>query len=124
MVKKYTFLFLILAFLFTNVNVLFAIPFSNEICIEMADNSFTKVGDMYVYENAGQDGLSIEEQVVWAANGSIYIRAKKNTEVNIYTITGQLSKQVKVTAGETAISMPRGLYIVRFDNIARKVIVR
>ncbi|MDR0348565.1 MAG: T9SS type A sorting domain-containing protein [Tannerella sp.] len=71
-----------------------------------------------------QDDPLIEDYTIWAANSSVYIRANKDVEVNIYTITGQLSKRMKVTAGETSISMARGLYIVRVENITRKVIVR
>lgn len=128
MVKRYTILFFILTFFFTGMNVLFAMPLSNGDYPGVADDitgySFPEVESRSAYEYAGQDDLSIEEQAVWAVDGSIYVRTKKDTKVNLYTITGQLSKQVKVTAGETAIPMPKGLYIVRFDNIVRKVFVR
>lgn len=74
-------------------------------------------------ETLSGDALT-EEYAVWSADGSIYIRANKAVDVNIYTITGQLSKRMKITAGETAIPVTKGLYIVRIENIARKVIVR
>lgn len=125
MIKKYTFLFLLLTFLFTGTNILFATPVSKDVYpgIAYMDNVFQESA----FENSGIINFSddlLEEQTVWTANGSIYVRAKKDAEVNIYTITGQLSKQVKVTEGETAIPMSRGLYIVRFDNVTRKVIVK
>lgn len=125
MIKKYTFLFLLLTFLFTGMNILFATSASKGVYPGMAD--MDNVFQESAFENSNLIDLTddlIEEQTVWTANGSIYVRAKKDVEVNIYTITGQLSKQVKVTEGETAIPMPRGLYIVRFEKITRKVIVR
>ena len=74
--------------------------------------------------NVFADDALTEDFVVWSANGSIYIRAAKAVDVNIYTITGQLSKRMKITAGENVIPVTRGLYIVRIENIARKVIVK
>lgn len=125
MIKKCTFLFLLLTFLFTGMNILFATPASKGVYPGMADMDY--VFQESAFENSDLIDLTgdlIEEQTVWAANGSIYVRVKKDVEVNIYTITGQLSKQIKVTEGETAIPMSRGLYIVRFDNVTRKVIVK
>lgn len=118
MIKKYTGLVLI------TLTLLFA--FGGESMYAMSDVDYSSVnmaGENMDFTFQQEDPL-IEDYTVWAVDGSIYIRANKAVEVNIYTITGQLSKRMKVTQGETSISMARGLYIVRIDNITRKVIVK
>ncbi|MDO4971145.1 MAG: T9SS type A sorting domain-containing protein [Bacteroidales bacterium] len=59
--------------------------------------------------------------------GSIYFTAGNNDAVfNIYAITGQLLKSVKVTAdNHVSVDMPKGFYIVRYNNQwSRKVVVK
>lgn len=59
--------------------------------------------------------------------GSIHFTAGNNDAVfNIYAITGQLLKSVKVTAdNHVSVDMPKGFYIVRYNNQwSRKVVVK
>ena len=59
--------------------------------------------------------------------GRIYLTAGSNDAVfNIYSITGQLLRTVRVAAdSHIAIDIPKGFYIVRCANQwSRKVVVR
>ncbi|MBO4870913.1 MAG: T9SS type A sorting domain-containing protein [Muribaculaceae bacterium] len=59
--------------------------------------------------------------------GRIYLTAGSNDAVfNIYSITGQLLRTVRVSAdSQTAVEIPKGFYIVRCANQwSRKVVVR
>mgnify|MGYP001722460939 CR=1 FL=1 len=59
--------------------------------------------------------------------GVIYFAAGSNDATfNIYAITGQLIKSVKVNAdSHVTIEMPKGFYIVRYNNQwSRKVVVK
>lgn len=49
---------------------------------------------------------------VYAAQGSITIETASSCQVNIYHITGILSKSLKVEEGTTSVSMPQGMYVV------------
>lgn len=72
-------------------------------------------------ENLGT-GASVK-----GGNGHIYFTAGNSDAVfGIYAITGQLIKQVKVSADNHAsVEMPTGFYIVRYNNQwSRKVVVK
>ena len=59
--------------------------------------------------------------------GTIYLVAgSSDATFNIYAITGQLLKSVKVSAdNHTTVEMPKGFYIVRYNNLwSRKVVVK
>lgn len=45
-------------------------------------------------------------------------------QVCIYALTGQIVKTVEAANGTTSIDLPAGYYIVRIDNLARRVIIR
>lgn len=118
MIKKYTSLF------FLTLTLLLAFGGGSVYAMSDMDYNSIDVAGQYMDFTFQQDDPLSEDYTVWAADGSIYIKTNKAVEVNIYTITGQLSKRMKVTVGETSVPMTRGLYIVRIDNITRKVIVK
>ena len=65
--------------------------------------------------------------VAQGAEGRIVFTAGSNDAVfNVYSITGQLVKVVKVSAERrTSVDFPKGFYIVRCGNQwSRKVVVR
>ena len=59
-----------------------------------------------------------KEANVWALGGQqLSIYTPQAQKVRIYTVTGQLSKQLALPAGETlTITLQRGLYIVTFER--------
>lgn len=134
MIKKYTFLLLIGIFLLVGIKSAHAMPVAvggnPDFLIEnQADSIFLRGEDRLTIRNSKQtgsvsDNFSLEEQTVWSSNGLIYIRSAEVVDVQVYTITGQLTKQLKVTGGEMVIPVPKGLYIVRLGNVVRKVVVR
>ena len=61
---------------------------------------------------------------VWSYKNHLYIRTDKGTDVQIYTIAGQLHLQQSVEAGETVIPLVHGVYIVRMDGQTFKVAIK
>ncbi len=45
-------------------------------------------------------------------------------QVSIYALTGQIVKTADVSSGKTTIELPTGYYIVRIDDLAKRVIIR
>ena len=132
MIKKYTFLIFIGIFLLIGVKSVYAMPVAGDnnggLRENCSDSVFFRGEDRMTFRSLKQPGIfsddaSFEEQTVWATNGLIYIRSVETVDVQVYTITGQLSKQLKVT-GEMIIPMPKGLYLVRLGSVVRKVVVR
>lgn len=56
----------------------------------------------------------------------VFIAGNSDATFNVYSITGQLVKVVRVTADQrTAVDFPKGFYIVKCGNQwSRKVVVR
>ncbi|MDO5394562.1 MAG: T9SS type A sorting domain-containing protein [Bacteroidales bacterium] len=61
---------------------------------------------------------------VHAINGCIYITVVRPVTVKVFTILGQIVSQKKLQPGTSRLRVGvRGLYIVRVDNITRRVTV-
>lgn len=62
---------------------------------------------------------------VAVSNGSIVITApaEANYVFDIYSITGQLVKRVKLTDGTATVELPQGCYIVKCERWSKKVVV-
>lgn len=54
----------------------------------------------------------------------IEIADDDNHQVCIYALTGQIVKTVEAGNGTTTIDLAAGYYIVKIDNLARRVIIR
>lgn len=68
-----------------------------------------------------------QQPSVRGGEGRIYLMAGNvDATFNIYAITGQLMKSVRVSAdSHVVIEMPKGFYIVRYSNQwSRKVVVK
>ncbi|RRD79288.1 hypothetical protein EII41_01850 [Tannerella forsythia] len=66
----------------------------------------------------------ISGEKVWSYEGQVLLSVKASTGVRIYDLKGQLVDARKVEAGETAIALPEGIYLVRIADRSYKVIVR
>lgn len=66
----------------------------------------------------------ISGEKVWSYEGQVLLSVKASTGVRIYDLKGQLVDARKVDAGETAIALPEGIYLVRIADRSYKVIVR
>jgi hypothetical protein len=67
----------------------------------------------------GPTALGAEGRIVFTAGNS-------DATFNVYSITGQLVKVVRVSAEQrVSVELPKGFYIVKFSNQwSRKVVVR
>ena len=71
--------------------------------------------------------VSSDETTVYGGKGTIaMVAGESDATFNIYSITGQLIKTVRVTAGtKVTIEVPKGFYIVKCaGKWSRKVVVK
>lgn len=68
--------------------------------------------------------MSAEGVKVFAAEGGVEVVAAEATDVAVYTVAGQLVRQVRVAEGSTLVNVAPGFYVVRANGTATKVIVR
>ena len=59
---------------------------------------------------------------VWASGGTLFVKTANAGKLSIYSATGQLCKTTSVN-GNYSATMPKGLYIVRLNGKAYKVIL-
>jgi hypothetical protein len=60
---------------------------------------------------------------IWSSGGNLHISTPVSTSVSIYTLSGALYKQQTVGAGQTAIPLPPGIYVVKVGKEMVKVVV-
>jgi hypothetical protein len=60
---------------------------------------------------------------VYTAGRQLYINAEKSAELKIFTLTGVCVLQRHISAGNTAIPLAKGIYIVSINNLSQKVII-
>ncbi|MDR1161394.1 MAG: T9SS type A sorting domain-containing protein, partial [Tannerellaceae bacterium] len=65
-----------------------------------------------------------EELTLYTQPGELYVNSDKPGSLTIYTLQGSVWLQKNIAAGQTSISLPKGLYIVKINNIARKVLIK
>lgn len=65
-----------------------------------------------------------EYAAVWASKDGVHIRTDRPVMVQIYTVMGTLSHREQLSAGEMMLPLPRGLYIVKIDQMVQKVVVK
>jgi len=63
----------------------------------------------------------VVKNAVWAASGRLFVQTDTPATLSIYSVTGQLVKQVPVS-GSSSLALPKGLYIVQLNGKAFKVI--
>ncbi len=93
------------------------------LCVALA---FASVSVM-TYAAPRIEQVSSDETVVVGGKGTIaMVAGDSDATFNIFSITGQLIKSVRVTAGTKAtIDVPKGFYIVKcVGKWSRKVVVK
>jgi uncharacterized repeat protein (TIGR02543 family)/uncharacterized repeat protein (TIGR01451 family) len=81
---------------------------------------------LYSGRETVEEPASVSEDRIWASGDDLYVRtAKPGSTVRIYTPDGVLHRlQTAVTAGETRIKLPPGIYIVTLNSGAgQKVMI-
>jgi hypothetical protein len=61
---------------------------------------------------------------LYTSPGNLYINSDKPGHVTIYTLQGSNYLQKNIASGLTSISLPKGLYIVKINDKARKVMIK
>ena len=61
---------------------------------------------------------------VYGMRGGVTINTEKSLPIGIYTFSGSLVKQEKISAGNSTIPLPKGLYIVVICNMSYKILVQ
>lgn len=77
--------------------------------------------------SAEPPGAVIEEAATVrpvASGVEIEVPGERDARVEIYAITGQLVRSVRVPAGHSHIELGAGCYIVRVDGRSTRVIIR
>ena len=72
-------------------------------------------------ESGETANMTILTDALWASSGSLIVQAVKPSTLSIYTVTGQLYKQMPVS-GNISLPLPKGLYIVQLNGKAYKII--
>ena len=84
-------------------------------------------GAVYIYllgSTSSVSSMSAEGVKVFAAEGGVEVVAAEAADVAVYTVAGQLVRQVRVAEGSTLVNVAPGFYVVRANGTATKVIVR
>jgi len=61
---------------------------------------------------------------VWSFGNTLYIKASQSGTAKIYNITGKLLYDLTYDANEVSVTLPRGMYIIRTDEIVRKAVIK
>ena len=72
----------------------------------------------------GVSNVKVESNNIWASGGNLYIRTDKTCTLSVFTVYGQLFKQQTISAGETIIPLPQGIYFVKVEDTTKKIIAK
>jgi hypothetical protein len=76
------------------------------------------------YDDSGSEALADGERL-WSENRQLHVQAASHSRLKIYTLTGQLHRQLDVSSGKAVIPLPAGMYIVTLnDGIRQKIVIR
>jgi len=59
---------------------------------------------------------------VWSADGTVHILAPQRGKAKIYDVTGRMITEINYESGTTTTVLPKGLFIVKTDNKAYKIL--
>jgi hypothetical protein len=58
----------------------------------------------------------LPSQKVWSYKNSLYVNVEQDDVVSVYTMTGILYRKMEIPAGQTALRLERGMYLVTLKN--------
>lgn len=79
------------------------------------------------YSLTGSNGVALLSNtscMVYGTNGAININATEATDVDIYTLSGTLVRNIKGADGNLSIPAAPGMYIVRTPALTKKIMVK
>lgn len=65
-----------------------------------------------------------EEVNAYGVPGAILVTSPKTCTATVYNISGQTIAKTAINEGVNTIALPKGLYVIKVDNLAARVIVR
>lgn len=84
------------------------------------------IEDIYKYEYTYPSTTGIspisKQSKIYYSNGYVIVNIDTPAPLYVYNIQGMLIKRVNLPSGESSIDLNKGLYIIKCDNIAQKVI--
>lgn len=99
-----------------------------ELTVCVVKGGYKSASRQYVFTITGStssvSSMSAGGVKVFAAEGGVEVVAAEATDVAVYTVAGQLVRQVRVAEGSTLVNVAPGFYVVRANGTATKVIVR
>ena len=66
----------------------------------------------------------LPEARIYTADGRLYLTLSRAETVHIYNVSGALVRTFNAPAGETSITLPQGVYVVRAGERTEKVVVQ
>jgi len=72
----------------------------------------------------GVSNAVIENNSIWISEGNLYIRTDKPCTLFVYTVYGQLFRHKTISAGETILPLPQGIYFVKVGETTKKIITK
>ncbi len=58
---------------------------------------------------------------IYSRDGRLFIEADTSADLTVYSVTGQVLTNRRLTEGLTGIPLPNGVYIVKLDKVVQKV---
>jgi hypothetical protein len=93
-----------------------------------AEDGTTKVYTIVVTRSDAPDGVEVVNGAktrAWAYNSTLYISTPQSATLQVYNLTGSLITNQNLPAGETTVSLPSGIYIVKIgQTLIQKVVIR
>jgi hypothetical protein len=84
--------------------------------------------EIYIDFESDDDGIqSPDNRQIWSYRNQLHVRTTNAiSELHVYTLSGQLHERRTLTAGETVLTLPPGVYVVTIDQngMKRKIIIR
>jgi hypothetical protein len=93
---------------------------------EWQSGRWEKVSYIVSYPNALTPDVSesvAADTEVWSYAGSLHVRTMQSAPLNIYTLAGALLTRQTLSAGETVITLPQGIYIIQIGKTTHKIAV-
>ncbi|MDH6354555.1 hypothetical protein M2132_000883 [Dysgonomonas sp. PH5-45] len=70
------------------------------------------------------EALAEHTPVIWTDKGVVYIQSENNGQAVVYTLSGQVYKQVSTSADVVSVNLPKGVYLVSVNGYTQKVFVK
>ena len=91
--------------------------------------SAMSVCSLSVYASPARDNISISapsQPTVSASAGTVTLTVTSHESVTfqIYSITGQVVKNITISQGSATVELPKGYYIVRCNHWSKSVVVK